>query len=318
MPGGDSLTPERKSSGATEAPDFTGAPTDFEAYEKWANERTATPVKESATETPSADTAEKKVESKTATESDTDHEGEDKDAETPQKKSGFQRRIDKLNRKIGERDAQIAELMKRTQGGGDAATRTPEAAKQEQKPAAAANDGKPVAADFESYEEYVEKLAEWKLDQREAAKAQAEAAKTQQEAHKARLAAAQERYADFDEVLGEVEDFPISQAMHEVITASDHGLDVAYYLAKNQDEAHRIAELSPFLAAKELGKIEAKIADKVESKSSTEKETKPRVSKAPAPPKTVRPQAESAEPDPSDFGAWERWRNAQPGASLRR
>ncbi len=49
--------------------------------------------------------------------------------------------------------------------------------------------------------------------------------------------------------------------MAQTIQASDVGPDVAYYLGTNVREAERIARLSPFLQAKEIGKIEAKLAD---------------------------------------------------------
>jgi hypothetical protein len=49
--------------------------------------------------------------------------------------------------------------------------------------------------------------------------------------------------------------------MAETIQASDIGPDIAYYLGSNPKEAARIAALkSPILQAKEIGKIEAKMA----------------------------------------------------------
>jgi hypothetical protein len=48
--------------------------------------------------------------------------------------------------------------------------------------------------------------------------------------------------------------------MLEAIQSSDVGPDVAYYLGTNPKEADRISGLSPYLQAKEIGKIEVKIA----------------------------------------------------------
>ena len=48
--------------------------------------------------------------------------------------------------------------------------------------------------------------------------------------------------------------------MDETIQASEVGPDVAYYLGSNPKEADRISKLSPFLQAKEIGRIEAKLA----------------------------------------------------------
>ena len=48
--------------------------------------------------------------------------------------------------------------------------------------------------------------------------------------------------------------------MAETIRASEAGPDVAYYLGSNPKEADRISRLTPYLQAKELGKIEVKLA----------------------------------------------------------
>ena len=48
--------------------------------------------------------------------------------------------------------------------------------------------------------------------------------------------------------------------MAQTIQASDAGPDVAYYLGANPKEADRISRLQPILQAKEIGKLEAKLA----------------------------------------------------------
>jgi hypothetical protein len=48
--------------------------------------------------------------------------------------------------------------------------------------------------------------------------------------------------------------------MAETIQTSDVGPDVAYFLGSNPKEADRIARLPPILQAKEIGKIEARLA----------------------------------------------------------
>jgi len=66
-----------------------------------------------------------------------------------------------------------------------------------------------------------------------------------------------------------------SNEMGIVITGMDDGPEVLYYLGKNPDLADKISQLSPLSAARELGRIEAKI-------QSQEKSGK-QVSEAPAP-----------------------------------
>jgi hypothetical protein len=57
--------------------------------------------------------------------------------------------------------------------------------------------------------------------------------------------------------------------MADTIRASDIGPEVAYYLGTNVKETERIARLPPILQAKEIGKIEAKLADNPPVKRST-------------------------------------------------
>ncbi len=57
--------------------------------------------------------------------------------------------------------------------------------------------------------------------------------------------------------------------MADTIRASEVGPDVAYYLGTNVKETERIARLPPILQAKEIGKIEAKLADNPPVKRTT-------------------------------------------------
>jgi hypothetical protein len=57
--------------------------------------------------------------------------------------------------------------------------------------------------------------------------------------------------------------------MAESIQSSDNGPDLAYWLGSNPKEAERIARLSPILQAKEIGKIEVRLADNPPVKKST-------------------------------------------------
>lgn len=117
----------------------------------------------------------------------------------------------------------------------------------------------PSADQFESTEAYAEALAVQKaeqlLAQREAQKRQAELL----EAYQDREEQAREKYEDFEQVALNPK-LPITDVMAESIRASDVGPDVAYYLGANPKEADRIARLPPLLQAKEIGKIEVKVA----------------------------------------------------------
>ncbi len=120
-------------------------------------------------------------------------------------------------------------------------------------------DASPRSDQFETPEAYAEALAERRayelIDQRERQRQQVEAT----EAYAERAEQAREKYDDFDQVVQNPQ-LPITLEMAEVIRASDMGPDLAYHLGTNPKEAQRIARLSPFLQAKELGRIEAKLA----------------------------------------------------------
>jgi len=77
-----------------------------------------------------------------------------------------------------------------------------------------------------------------------------------------------EKYEDFEQVAYN-DNVPISDTMAETIRASDVGPDVAYYLGSNPKEAERIYQLSPVMQAREIGKIEAKLADAPPVKKTT-------------------------------------------------
>ncbi|CAB4126792.1 hypothetical protein UFOVP254_36 [uncultured Caudovirales phage] len=70
---------------------------------------------------------------------------------------------------------------------------------------------------------------------------------------------ARTKYDDFEQVAYNP-NLRITNVMAETIQASDVGPDVAYYLGSNPKEADRISRLSPYLQAKEIGRIEAKLS----------------------------------------------------------
>jgi len=118
----------------------------------------------------------------------------------------------------------------------------------------------PVAPEqFESTDAYVEALASQKaeqlLAQREQNKQQAELL----ESYHDKEEKAREKYDDFEQVAYNP-NLPITDVMAQSIQASDIGPEVAYHLGANPKEAERIARLSPILQAKEIGKLEAKLA----------------------------------------------------------
>lgn len=105
---------------------------------------------------------------------------------------------------------------------------------------------------------------------------------------------------------------PITEGMAEAILESEDGPALAYYLGKNPDVTAKLAQLPPLVAAREIGKIEARLAFEREKPKEV-------VSKAPPPP----PKIEGAQPgnlnvkpddpesDKLSDAEWTRQRNKQ-------
>jgi len=126
----------------------------------------------------------------------------------------------------------------------------------------------PPVEQFESPEAYAEALAYRKAEELLAQREQAKQQAAMLEGYQEREEQARDKYEDFEQVAYNP-NLRITNVMAETIQASEIGPDVAYYLGINPKEADRISRLSPFLQAKEIGKIEAKLSDNPPAKKTT-------------------------------------------------
>lgn len=218
---------------------------------------------------------------------------EDKEEKLPK---GLKKRFSELTSEIRELRTQLAAKPGASEKPGAATPPTVEAK--------APEPGKPVAANFNTYEEYVEALTDWKLEQRDALRASVDARATQQATVKTQVEAARARHDDYDQVV--TDQVPISPAMAEVLVGMEHGAEVAYVLGSDPAEAARIAALTPAQAGAALARIEAGLGLE---KTSTATKPKTALSKAPPPPRILSGSAGGAdpEPDPKNFAAWNKW-----------
>lgn len=126
----------------------------------------------------------------------------------------------------------------------------------------------PPADTFESTEAYADALAERKaqelLARREAEKQQTEML----DAYHDREEEARTKYDDFEQVAYNP-NLRITDVMAESIRTSDIGPEVAYYLGQNPKDADRISRLPPLSQAKEIGKIEVKLASDPPARKTT-------------------------------------------------
>lgn len=174
---------------------------------------------------------------------------------SPQPK-GVQKRLDEMRRQIGDvqrmNDRLLAIVEKSLKG--DKAPPLPEV------PA-----GPPKRENFDTYEEYLDAKADWKVAEtlnevrRRALHEQAQQVAVQREREwEARQAKAASKYEDFLDVVNS-EDLPITDVMADAIKETEAGPEIAYFLGKNPREAARIAALSPAAQVREIGKIEARL-----------------------------------------------------------
>jgi len=167
----------------------------------------------------------------------------DQSTETPEEKKFTQAELDAM---IGKRLAREQRKWEREQQA--------RVAEQQVKPKEI-----PPVDQFESPEAYAEALAVRKAEeliaQREIQKQRAAV----EDAYAEREEEARSKYDDFEQVAYNP-NLRVTDAMAETIKASEIGPELAYWLGSNPKEADRISRMSPLLQAREIGKIEAKIA----------------------------------------------------------
>jgi hypothetical protein len=222
---------------------------------------------------------------------DADDESESDDQKDedprPKKKNGFKKRIDKLNQRVSEREQEIAywkaEALKQKSQDNQP--------KEEPAKVIAETASKPLADNFDTHEEYVEALTDWKIEQREAQRSvkdrEAQVKTEYQKAidsHMSRIEEFKKSAPDFNDVLKEFDEdhagFRFSAGLEESLITSDLGPAVIYELAKNPKELMRINALGVVAQAREIGKIEARL-------SRQEKPEPKKLTNAPAPLKPV-------------------------------
>lgn len=171
------------------------------------------------------------------------------------------KRIAKEQRKAQrEADRRIAEAMQHRQ---------PEAPQAQQTGAPRPDDFKTADGSIDS-EAYIGARARYEAEQlfqqAEIRRQQQEIARrTQQERQQLaqtwndKIEEASEKYEDYFDVVHNPS-LPVTDVMAEAIMHADNGPEISYFLGKNPKEAARIAGLSPFLQAKEIGRLETKLS----------------------------------------------------------
>lgn len=206
------------------------------------------------------------------------------EAKQPKNSRRFQKRIDRLTKRAAEAERRAQELEAKLNSSTEKKPETTDKA-----------DKEPDPADFDNYDDYLDSLTDWKAgkkakkaDDKPAEKKadKADASKANEDAPPEKvdqdfidaLEDVQEAFADFrkshedfDEVISQ-EDLQITNDMVKAMAEAEDPGNIAYHLGKNKEEASRIAALPPIAQAREIGKLEAKLAapSKPPSKKTTE------------------------------------------------
>ena len=215
--------------------------------------------------------------------------------------SRFQRRLNKVYRKVGEEKARADFLQRQL-----------DELKAQSAPKAAASDGAPRIEQFDDIEKWraaVEKHAsdkavkDYEAKQRTTAQQQANTRLASE--WEERVSAAEEKYEDFSDVVGDMKAVnPVTMA----IMGAENGTDIAYYLGKNLKEAQALSALNPIAQMLAIGKLSERLATKPPEAKQP--------SKAPAPPTPITGKsvpASEALDDSDDMRTFIRKRNKQLG-----
>ena len=136
--------------------------------------------------------------------------------------------------------------------------------------AVAPSSGRPNQDDFETYEQFQEALVDWKLNLRLSERSAAERERIDRESarraqadlvatHEARIDGFRSEHDDFDAVIEQGKNLPMTRPMQDSVLHSDMGPAVMYHLCRFPEECDRIAAMAPMEAIREMGKLEARI-----------------------------------------------------------
>lgn len=181
--------------------------------------------------------------------------------------------------------------------------------------------GEPTRDQYGTYEEFIEARAEFRADRKvdqkfnerdtqdreRTAKSQAE---TQREQFRKAMKDSAKDIEDFDDVMGGIKATdPVSKVSASAIDAAEAPGKVLYHLATHPDEAERIAGLSTGKQAREIVRLEEKLAKPPVKPSKAPEPIKPVGGKT-----TVGDEMPDATKEPEK---WFKWRQAQVAASKR-
>jgi hypothetical protein len=177
----------------------------------------------------------------------------------PLKKKSAQERIDEITRKRreAERDAEYWRA------------KALEKAEAQTVPAPVVPSGRPTLDQFETTQEYEDKLFEWYDKKREltdSGKKREQELSNAYRTYEDRADKARAEYEDFDDVVSAT---PYTETMKVALWKNEHGPELAYHIATHPKDGDRIRNLAPDEQLIELGRLETKLLIAKSTKKAT-------------------------------------------------
>lgn len=118
-----------------------------------------------------------------------------------------------------------------------------------------ASQGKPTPENFVTYEDYVEALTDWKVEERLQKRDSATKQETLRESYDRQIAEAQKAYPDFDEAIAEYDFHLMPRHAQEALLHSEMGAHIAYHIANNPNIGDELSRMTPVQAAMRIGEL---------------------------------------------------------------
>lgn len=172
--------------------------------------------------------------------------------------------------------------------------------------------GEPTLDQFETFDEYTKAFIRWEMgqaNQEREKKAREEESSRQRTKMQTTFAEKTDKFReetpDYDDVIADIADVELSEAIAVSVLESDLAAQLTYYFGKHPDELDRINSLSPLATAREIGKLEAKL--------SSEPKKQLKQSDAPAPIAPVGTSKATVTPDFTKMTdeEWDRYEREQ-------
>lgn len=237
----------------------------------------------------------------------TEEQVEQETAETPQPSKAqkqIERRFARMTKSLAEKEAAIAKMAQEME-----ALKSNSAAPQQKQVTEAS--GKPKADDYTTYDEYVDALADWKVEQKLIQREERTREQGRMDAYATRVQEFAKTVPDWQQAIAEV--IPTLDRDNDTvqfILESDVGPQILYELANDTDRFNSIMAMSKFKRAAELVRLEQEFVDKKTVKPAAKVAATPRVVPQPATRVTTQssPSSSAIKPESASFAEWKRWR----------